>query len=116
MKEEDRGYLLNEIGARRIAAHVLSDFQKLMPELNVDPVEVHIYRRGHPLYMSTPGLYTEVQPLVREPMDRIFFANTDSEGPESTINEGVLAARRAVKEVEARLAGKPVPKEKAFAG
>jgi protoporphyrinogen oxidase len=116
MKEEDRGYLLNEIGARKIAANVLADFQKLMPGLNVDPVEVHIYRRGHPLYMSTPGLYTQVQPLARHPMDRVFFANTDSEGPESTTNAGILAAQRAVKEVEARLAGKPAPKEHAVAG
>jgi hypothetical protein len=42
-------------------------------------------------------------------MDRVFFANTDSEGPESTTNAGILAAQRAVKEVEARLAGKPAP-------
>jgi protoporphyrinogen/coproporphyrinogen III oxidase len=116
MKEEERNRLLNETGARRIAANVLSDFQKLMPSFNVDPVEVHIYRRGHPLYMSTPGLYTQVQPLVRQPMDRVFFANTDAEGPESTTNGGILAAQRAVKEVEARLAGKPAPKEKAAAG
>jgi len=66
--------------------------------------------------VSTPGLYTEVQPLARRSLDRIFFANTDSEGPESTINEAVLAAQRAVKEVEARLAGKPMPKEHAVAG
>ena len=114
MKEEERSRLLSETGARRIAANVLSDFQKLMPGFNVDPVEVHIYRRGHPLYMSTPGLYTQMQPLVRQPMDRVFFANTDSEGPESTTNEGILAAQRAVKEVEARLAGKPMPKEHAI--
>jgi protoporphyrinogen oxidase len=116
MKEEERGYLLNEIGARKIAANVLADFQKLMPGMNVDPVEVHIYRRGHPLYMSTPGLYTQVQPLARHPMDRVFFANTDSEGPESTTNAGINAAQRAVKEVEARLAGKPLPKQKTVAG
>jgi protoporphyrinogen/coproporphyrinogen III oxidase len=116
MKEEDRGYLLNEIGARKIAANVLSDFQKLMPGFNVDPVEVHIYRRGHPLYMSTPGLYTQVQPLARRAMDRVFFANTDSEGPESTTGKGIQAAQRAVKEVEARLAGRPAPKQKAVAG
>jgi oxygen-dependent protoporphyrinogen oxidase len=116
MKEENRGYLLNEIGARKIAANVLADFQKLMPGFNVDPVEVHIYRRGHPLYMSTPGLYTQVQPLARRHMDRVFFANTDSEGPESTTNAGIHAAQRAVKEVEARLAGKPMPKEQAVAG
>ncbi|MGO9088909.1 MAG: FAD-dependent oxidoreductase [Candidatus Sulfotelmatobacter sp.] len=116
MKEEDRGYLLNEIGARKIAANVLRDFQKLMPETNVDPVEVHIYRRGHPMYMSTPGLFTQVQPLVRQPMDRIFFANTDSEGPESTTNEAIVAARRAVRQAEARLAGTPAAKQTAVVG
>jgi protoporphyrinogen oxidase len=116
LKEEERSRLLKETGARQIAANVLSDFQKLMPGFNVDPIEVHIYRRGHPLYMSTPGLYTQVQPLVRKHMDRVFFANTDSQGPESTTNGGILAAQRAVKEVEARLAGKPAPKEHAVAG
>ena len=116
MKEEERGHLLNENGARRVAANVLRDFQKLMPSLNVDPVEVHIYLRGHPMYMSTPGLYTRVQPLARQAMDRVFFANTDSEGPASSTNEGILAAQRAVKEVEARLAGKSAPKERAIAG
>jgi hypothetical protein len=49
-------------------------------------------------------------------MDRVFFANTDSEGPESTTNAGIHAAQRAVKEVEARLAGKPLPKEHEVAG
>jgi len=116
MKEEDRGYLLNEIGARKIAANVLRDFQKLMPETNVDPVEVHIYRRGHPMYMSTPGLYTNVQPLTRQPMDRVFFANTDSEGPVSGTPEGIVAARRAVRQAEARLAGTPAAKETAVVG
>ena len=108
--------MLTEAGARQIAANVLNDFQKLMPGLNVDPVEVHIYRRGHPLYMTTPGLYTQVQPLARHPMDRVFFANTDSEGPESTTNGGILAAQRAVKQAEARLAGRPAPKQTAVAG
>jgi monoamine oxidase len=115
MKEEDRVTLLTETGARKVAANVLTDFQKLMPDLNVDPLEVHIYRRGHPMYMTTPGTFTRVQPLVRQPMDRVFFANTDSEGPESTTNEAISAARRTVRQVEARLAGKPMPKETALA-
>jgi len=105
LREEERGLLLTEDGARQVAANVLSDFQHLLPGSNVDPQEVHLYRRGHPLYMSTPGLFTEVQPLVRQPMDRIFFANTDSEGPESTTNGGIEAAERTVKEVKIRLAG-----------
>jgi len=66
--------------------------------------------------MSTPGLYTQVQPLVRQPMDRVFFANTDSEGPESSTNEAIVAARRAVRQAEARLAGAPVAKETAGVG
>jgi protoporphyrinogen oxidase len=115
MHEEDRSYLLSEASARRVAARVLRDFQKLFPGSNVDPLEVHLYRRGHPLYMSTPRLFTEVQPLARQPMDRVFFANTDSQGPESDANQAILAAQRAVKEVESRLAGKPLPKVTAVA-
>jgi len=113
MSEDDRGYLLTEPSTRKKAVSVLSDFQKLFPGSNVDPVEVHIYRRGHPLYMSTPGLYTKVQPVARQAMDRVFFANTDSEGPESTASNAILAARRAVKEAESRLAGKLIPKHTA---
>jgi len=107
MEEEDRGYLLTEPGCRKIAEAVLHDFQNLLPGSNVDPIEVHIYRRGHPLYKSAPGVYTQVQPLVRQPLDRIFFANTDTEGPVSTTSGGIHAAQRAVREAEARLAGKP---------
>ena len=105
LREEERALLLTEASARQVAAQVLHDFQQLFPGSNVDPIEVHLYRRGHPLYMSTPGLFTEVQPLVRQPVDRIFFANTDSQGPESTISGGLLAAERTVKEVKRRLAG-----------
>ena len=53
-----------------------------------------------------PGLYTKVQPLVRQPMDRVFFANTDSEGPVSSTDAGNQAARRAVKEVGAPAGGR----------
>jgi protoporphyrinogen oxidase len=113
MREDDRGYLLTESSARKIAVNVLTDFQKLFPGSNVDPLEVHIYRRGHPMYMSTPGLFTKVQPVARQVMDRIFFANTDSEGPLSTTPGGIAAARRAVKQAENRLAGKPALKETA---
>jgi monoamine oxidase len=115
MKEDDRGYLLTEISTRKIAERVLADFQKLLPENNVNPTEVHIYRRGHPMYMSTPGLFIDVQPVVREPLDRIFFANTDSEGPESSTANAIAAAHRAVKQVQNRLAGKPQPKQTATA-
>ncbi len=107
LTEAQRGLLLTEEGTRQFAANVLRDFQNLFPGSDVDPVEVHIYRRGHPLYMSVPGNFTQVQPLVRHPMERIFFANTDSEGPVSATSDGIAAARRAVKEAERLLAEKP---------
>ena len=115
LPEADRIHLLTESGAKKVAGKVLKDFQKLMPSTNVDPMEVHIYRRGHPMFMVTPGLFTKVQPVVRQPMDRVFFANTDSEGPVSTTSGAINAARRAVKEVEARLAGKTDTKREATA-
>ncbi|HEV2175806.1 MAG TPA: FAD-dependent oxidoreductase [Terriglobia bacterium] len=103
LTEAERPKLLTEEGARDVAASVLRDFQKLFPGSNVDPVEVHIYRRGHPLYMSLPGNYTQVQPLTRRPCGRVFFANTDSEGPVSTTSQGIVAAHRAVREMKSRV-------------
>ena len=116
MREAERASLLTEDGARGLAADVLHDFQKLTAETKVDPVEVHIYRRGHPMYMSTPGLFTQVQPLVRQPMERVFFANTDCQGPESTTNEAIVAARRAVRQAEAKLAGTAATAAKSATG
>jgi len=98
MQREQRSILLTEDGCRRVASNVLGDFQKLLPNTNADPVEVHIYRRGHPMFMAMPGNYTQVLPIARQAMERVFFANTDSEGPVSTTAEGIVAARRAVKE------------------
>jgi monoamine oxidase len=98
LREVERALLLAAEICRDLAGRVLSDFQKLFPGSKVDPVEVRIYRRGHPLYMSTPSNFTEVLPATRQPMERVFFANTDSEGPVSTTSQGIVAAHRAVRE------------------
>ena len=108
LRRDQRGILLTEEGSRQLAANVLRDFKKLLPETNADPIEVQIYRRGHPLYQSLPGNFTQVLPQVRQPMERVFFANTDSEGPVSTTSEGIKAARRAVKEYQTMIAGNKV--------
>src|SRR5947208_11790158 len=101
---------MSEPSSRRVAANVLREFQKLLPGSNLDPIEVHLYRRGHPMYMTTPGLYTKVQPLLRAPMDRVFFANTDSEGPVSSTTQAIMGARRVAQELERRLAGRQRPR------
>jgi protoporphyrinogen oxidase len=106
LREADRAKLLTESGCRLIASNVLRDWQKLLPTSNADPLEVHIYRRGHPMFMSTPRTYSQLIPAARQPMERIFFANTDSEGPVSTAAGGINAARRSVDQVKRILSGK----------
>lgn len=105
LREAQRPNLLTEDGARDLAANVLRDWQKLLPGSNVDPVEVHIYRRGHPMFMATPGNYTKLIPAARQPMERVFFANTDSTGPVSTTSGGIASSRRAIGEMQRMLAG-----------
>jgi flavin-dependent amine oxidoreductase len=104
MPETERGLLLTDDGTRAIAARVLQDMKTVLRS-DVDPLEVHIYRRGHPMYMVTPGNHTQVLPLARRPMQRIFFANTDSIGPVSTTSTAIIAARRAVAQANKLLAG-----------
>jgi hypothetical protein len=105
MRETERSLLLTDESTRTLAARVLQDVNKVLGGLGADPLEVHIYRRGHPMYMVTPGNYTQVLPVARRPMQRVFFANTDSVGPVSTTSTAIIAARKAVAGVNRLLAG-----------
>jgi monoamine oxidase len=106
MRETERGVLLTDEGARNLARRVLADMKRVLGKPDADPLEVHIYRRGHPMYMATPGNHTSVLPLARRPVDRIFFANTDSIGPVSTTSTAIIAAQRAVAHVNRLLHGR----------
>jgi protoporphyrinogen oxidase len=105
LEEKSRKKLLTIEGCQAIATNVLQDFKKLLPEFNVDPIEIHLYRRGHPMFIATPGNFTKTIPAARKPLDRVFFANTDSEGPESLTSGGVAASRKGAAWVANRLAG-----------
>jgi hypothetical protein len=111
LREIQRSTLLSEDDCKLLAARVLADFQKLMPEFDVDPVEVRVYRRGHPMFMATPGQYTKNRLAAAHPMDRIFFGNADSGGPESLTSESVRLSRAGAEWAELILAGKPGAKE-----
>src|SRR5208282_5296511 len=67
LREGDRAKLLSESDCRSIASNVLRDWQRLLPTTNTEPLEVHIYRRGHPMFMSTPLTYTQFIPAARRP-------------------------------------------------
>jgi protoporphyrinogen oxidase len=105
LAQSKRAELLTEDRCRNLAARVLRDFQKLFPKSEANPIEVHFYRRGHPMMISAPGIYTQVLPVARRPMARIFFANTDSEGPVSSTDGAIAAAHRAVVHVRRLFAG-----------
>lgn len=111
LRENQRYLLLEEDACKRLASRVLADFQKLLPEFNVDPVEVRIYRRGHPMYMATPGQYTKTRITASQPMDRIFFGHSDSGGPESLTSEAVRLSRVGAEWSNLVLSGKPGAKE-----
>jgi len=106
LAEIERKKLLKVEDCRQIATNVLSDFQKLLTEFaTASPSEIHFYRRGHPMFLPTPGLFTKIIPAANQPLDRVFFANADSVGPESEISAAVDSGRKAADWVQKRLAG-----------
>jgi Flavin containing amine oxidoreductase len=107
LREARRATLLDENACKILAARVLADFQKLMPEFNVDPIEVRTYRRGHPMFMSVPGQYTVNRIAAAQPMDRVYFGNADSGGPESLTSEAIRLSRVGAEWLDLVLAGKP---------
>jgi spermidine dehydrogenase len=106
LRESDRAILLQEEDCKVLAAKVLKDFQKASPEFNVDPIEIRLYRRGHPMMMAVPGQYTKNRMIASKPMERIFFANSDSGGPESLSTEAVRISHAAAEWANLVLAGK----------
>ena len=103
--ESKRSRMLQAAGCKEIAAAVLADFQKLLPEFNATPSEIHFYRRGHPMFLPTPGNFTKTIPAARPPLDRVFFSNTDSAGPVSDVSNAIAQSRAASEWVAKRLKG-----------
>jgi protoporphyrinogen oxidase len=111
LRENQRSTLLEEDNCKTLAARVVADFQKVLPEFNVDPVEVRIYRRGHPMFMGVPGQYTKNRIAAAHAMDRIYFSGNDSGGPESLTSEAIRFSQGGAEWAEMILAGKPAAKD-----
>jgi protoporphyrinogen/coproporphyrinogen III oxidase len=107
LRDSERATLLEEADCKDFAGKVLKDFQKLLPEFRVDPIEIRLYRRGHAMMMAVPGQYTKNRLIASRPMDRIFFGNSDSGGPESLTMEAVRISHAAAEWANLVLAGKP---------
>lgn len=111
LRESRRSMLLDDAETKKLASAVLRDFRKQLPEFNVAPLEVHIFRRGHPMFMATPGTFTKTVPAARHPMARIFFGNADSGGPESLTSEAIRISKAGAEWADRLLAGKPAAQE-----
>ncbi len=111
LRENQRFTLLDENNCKSLASRVLADFQKLLPEFNANPLEVRLYRRGHPMFMAVPGQFTKNRFAAAQPMDRIFFGNADSGGPESLTSESIRLSKSAAEWSAQVLAGNPGAKE-----
>jgi hypothetical protein len=107
LRENQRFTLLDENNCKTLAARVLADFQKLLPEFNANPLEVRLYRRGHPMFMAVPGQFTINRLAAAQPLDRIFFGNADSSGPESLTSESIRLSKAAAEWSAQVLAGNP---------
>jgi monoamine oxidase len=106
ISELHRDNLLHLDTCQKIAEKVLQDFQQLTPDFaSAAPLEIHMYRRGHPMFLPTPGTFTTTIPAANQPLDRIVFANTDSIGPISDVSGAVEAAHHAAEWTEKRLKG-----------
>jgi monoamine oxidase len=105
LDEARRSTLLQVDSCQRLATRVLTDFRGLQPEFSAaEPIEVHFYRRGHPMFLPTPGTFTRLIPAANQPLARIFFANTDSVGPVSEVSGAVGAAQKAAEWIKKQTA------------
>jgi monoamine oxidase len=107
LRESERFTLLNVDDCKALAGQVLKDFQQTLPEFNVEPIEIRLYRRGHPMFMAVPGQFTKNRMIASRPMERIFFGSSDSGGPESLTSEAVRISQAASEWAQLILDGKP---------
>ena len=106
LRESERELLLEDEDCQEFAGKVLQEFQGLLPAFRVDPIEIRLYRRGHAMMMAVPGQFTKNRLLASRPMERIFFGNSDSGGPESLSTEAVRISHAASEWASLMLAGK----------
>ena len=96
--EADRKLILQDTHVLGMGETAVSLLNNWFPGSAKYVEEVHIYRRGHPMYVSAPGVTTKIAPQLRKPMGNIFFAHSDTEGEISEYSTALKAANRSTKE------------------
>ncbi|MFI5183404.1 MAG: FAD-dependent oxidoreductase [Vicinamibacteria bacterium] len=99
-----RGELLVDDLVLAMADGVAGALERHFPGTLDKIAEIRVFRRGHPMYISSPGRASVVAAAAR-PFGPILFANTDSEaGGVSSFDGAFSAARRAAEGARAVLA------------
>lgn len=93
MAENRRSLLLDDDSTLRLVDGVAEGLEKHFPGTIAKIAEVRVFRRGHPMFIPTPGRMALVDKL-RAPFGPILFANTDASHFPSFWG-GVLAADAA---------------------
>ena len=101
--EADRIKLLDDTYVLGFGKQVVDLLNTWFPGARDKIEEVRIYRRGHPMFMSAPGVLTKLAPKIRQPFGTIFFAHSDAEGGITETASALKAARRASREALAAL-------------
>ncbi len=113
--EAERAKVLNDEYVLALGEQVVTLLDKWFAGSRAAVEEVHLYRRGHPMYVSAPGVLTRVAPRIRKPLGALFFAHSDSEGGISEYSSALKAADRATGEALAYL-GKQARRQSVVAG
>lgn len=101
--EAERKLILKDGHCLELGEQVVALLDTWFPGCRAKIEEIHIYRRGHPMYLSAPGVLTRVAPIIRKPVGNIFFGHSDSEGGISEFSTALRAANRTSNEVLAAL-------------
>jgi oxygen-dependent protoporphyrinogen oxidase len=102
LPEQRRKELLVDPLVEEMAERVVEALERHFPGTADKVAEVRVYRRGHPMFLSTPGRGRLAAAAAR-PFGPVVFANTDSEGSLSSFDGALRAAERAAGQARARL-------------
>lgn len=101
--ESERVRFLDDEYVKGFGVQVVDLIDTWFPGARSKVEEVRIFRRGHPLFLSAPGVTTRLAPEIRKPVGRILIGHSDSEGDVSSYETALVAANRTSKEARAVL-------------
>ena len=104
LPEARRKELLADDLVLEMADGVADALERHFPGTLPKIAEIRAHRRGHPMFIATPGRMSLVK-RAAAPFGPILFANTDSEATVSSFDGAVVAAKRAAEQARKFLRG-----------